>query len=309
MANLFWKTPKGTKALLDRPFKTEEEFERTVFETSELLEDIFLLKRQVRGGSKTGIPDIIGVDGDGNVCILELKNCEVDASIIPQVLQYAIWAETNPDSIKSLWLECDSKPEDLDISWENPQVRILVIAPTILRSTLAVVNKINYPVDLIEVKRWVEGKDSFLLVNRLEEDTKVVKRRKPVSGLRIYDAAFYKTERNSKSVDVFMKYADELASLVEKQGWQLDRKFNRGYCGFKAGFFNAFGIKWWGSKTFGIFVKLSQAEANRLTPKPSSYTPRWKEAYYNIEIGKTRVKDFLSVFEFAYHRVAGSATE
>lgn len=30
MANLFWKAPRGTKTLLDRPFKTEEEFERTV---------------------------------------------------------------------------------------------------------------------------------------------------------------------------------------------------------------------------------------------------------------------------------------
>jgi hypothetical protein len=156
MANLFWKTNKETKVLLDRPFKTEEEFERTVFETSELLEDIFLLKRQVRGGGKPGIPDIVGIDAAGNVCIIELKNTEVDADIIPQVLKYAIWAETSPDSVRSLWLECENKPENLKLS-QVPEVRVLVIAPTILRSTLAVVNKINYKVDLIEVKRWVEG--------------------------------------------------------------------------------------------------------------------------------------------------------
>lgn len=59
MANLFWKNPVGVKALLATPFKTEDEFERTVFGTSELLEDIFLLKRQVRGGNKSGIPDIL----------------------------------------------------------------------------------------------------------------------------------------------------------------------------------------------------------------------------------------------------------
>jgi len=106
MADLFWKTSKGVKALLATPFKSEEELERIVFENSELLEDIFLLKRQVRGGSKSGIPDIIGIDSDGNICILEMKNCAVDAAIIPQVLQYAFWAESNPDSIKSLWLEC-----------------------------------------------------------------------------------------------------------------------------------------------------------------------------------------------------------
>lgn len=307
MANLFWKTPKGTKALLDRPFKTEDEFERTVFESSELLEDIFLLQRQVRGGNKAGIPDIIGVDRGGNICIIELKNTDVDAAIIPQVLQYAIWAETNPDSIKSLWLECNNKPEDIEISWEVPRVRILVIAPTILRSTLAVVNKINYQVDLIEVKRWVEGKDDFLLVNKLEEEGKAVKTRRPVSGLRVYDVDFYRTERNSKSTEAFMRYADELAALVKRNNWQLERKFNRAYCGFKAGFFNAFGISWWGTKTFGVFVKISEAESKRLMPRPLSYSTRWKEAYYPIEIGKTKMNDFQRIFDFAYHRVAGGA--
>jgi len=51
MANLFWKTPKGIKALLATPFKSEEELEKIVFENSELLEDIFLLRRQVRGSA------------------------------------------------------------------------------------------------------------------------------------------------------------------------------------------------------------------------------------------------------------------
>ncbi|MEA2174791.1 MAG: hypothetical protein QOD00_2383 [Blastocatellia bacterium] len=105
MANLFWKTKAGIKSLLETPFKTEEEFEKTIFATSELLEDIFLIKRQVRGGNKAGIPDIVGLDTDGNVCMIEMKNVTVDASIIPQVLQYAIWAETNPDSIKSFRLK------------------------------------------------------------------------------------------------------------------------------------------------------------------------------------------------------------
>ena len=49
MANLFWKSKDKVVNLMESPFKTEEEFERTVFGTTELLEDIILLKRQVRG--------------------------------------------------------------------------------------------------------------------------------------------------------------------------------------------------------------------------------------------------------------------
>ena len=157
MANLFWKSTAGTKRLLSTPFKTEEEFEKSVFETSALLEDIFPIKRQVRHGGKTGIPDIVAIDSDGNVCIIEMKNVAVDASIIPQVLQYAIWAETNPDSIKNLWLECTSRPKDLAVTWDSFQVRIIVVAPTILPSTVTLADKINYPIDLIEISRWIDG--------------------------------------------------------------------------------------------------------------------------------------------------------
>ena len=74
MGNLLWKTEEGTKRLLATSFKTEEEFEKLVFNTPEILEDIFLLKRQIRGGNKSGIPDIVGIDNDGNVCVIEMKN-------------------------------------------------------------------------------------------------------------------------------------------------------------------------------------------------------------------------------------------
>ena len=171
MANLFWKSAHGTKSLLATPFKTEEELERIVFQASELLEEIFVLKRQVRGGAKAGIPDIVGMDSDGNVCILEIKNVPVDAGIIPQVLEYAFWAEKHPDSIKSLWLEAEDKPDDITPAWDNLQVRILIIGPMIHKSTLDLIDKINYPVDLIEVRRWIDGKNEFLHVNKLEAES------------------------------------------------------------------------------------------------------------------------------------------
>jgi hypothetical protein len=303
MANLFWKTPQRVKALLATPFKSEDEFERMVFGTSELLEDIFLLKRQVHGGSKTGIPDIVGIDSDGNMCIIEMKNHSVDSSIIPQVLQYAFWAETNPDSIKSLWLECDNRPEDITISWESLQVRILIIAPSILRSTLDLVDKINYTVELIEVKRWVEGENELLFVNKLEPDPR--KPRKPVSGQSIYDEKFYKEHFNNASVDQFMKYALDLKKYVKKQNWDLEIKFNKYYCGFKAGFFNAFGIKWIGSKTFAFFFKLPKAEAEKVHIPMTKYEKEWKEAVYYIDPGKTKIAEFKSLFESAYKKLSG----
>lgn len=304
MANLFWKSSDGTKQLVDTPFKTEEEFEKTVFEASGLLEDVFPLKRQVRSGAKSGIPDIIGVDRDGNVCIVEMKNVVVDADIIPQLLQYAIWAETNPDSIKSLWLECPSRPEDVSIAWDAFEVRIIVVAPTILRSTLVLADKINYPIDLVEIRRWIDGNNQLFLVNRLEREGPKQKT-KPVTGLGVYDEAFYKAEYNPQSAILFLKLADEIEELVQKKGWNLERKFNKAYCGFKAGFFNAFGLKWVGSKTICFFFKLSEAEANETGIKITKYESQWKEAYVYIEPAKTKMYDLLPLFQAAYDKLSG----
>jgi len=304
MANLFWKTKEETKSLLATPFKTEEEFEKTIFKTTEILEDIFLLKRQIRGGSKSGIPDIIGIDNDGNICIVEMKNIDVDASIIPQVLQYAFWAETNPDSIKALWLECEDKPDSLTISWESFQVRIIILAPKIFLSTLEIVEKINYPVDLIEVTRWVEGDNQLLLVNKLEMEKKKGKIR-PVSGLQNYDEEFYKSQYNKESAKSFLNYVREVEKLVKDKGWNLETKFNKFYCGFKAGFFNVFGIIWVGSKTFAFFFKVSESEAQSLNIPMTKYDSQWKQATYYVDPKKTKVNDFIPLFEMAYKKFSG----
>ena len=304
MANLFWKTKEGTKSLLSTPFKSEEEFEKLIFNTPEILEDIFLIKRQNRGGNKTGIPDIVGIDNDGNICIVEMKNVTVDAAIIPQVLQYAFWAETNPDSIKSLWLEADDKPDDLVISWDDCKVRIVVIAPKILSSSLDIVEKINYQVDLIEVSRWIEGDNQLLFVKKLEKEENRTKN-KPVSGLEIYDEEFYKKEFNKESAKLFLKYINELETIVQSKKWNLETKFNKHYCGFKAGFFNAFGVKWIGTKTFAFFFKLPKEEAVLENIVMTKYEKPWKEAVFYIEPGKTKTSDFIPLFDKANKRLTG----
>jgi hypothetical protein len=232
-----------------------------------------------------------------------MKNVTVDSSIISQVLQYAFWAEKSPDSIKSLWLECENKPDDLSISWDNFQVRIIIIAPNILRSTIDLVNKINYPVDLIEVKRWIEEDNQLLLVNKLEEEKR--KTTTPTSGLQIYDEEFYKKEYNKNSAKEFMKYIKEVEFIIKEKGWSLETKYNKHYCSFKAGYLIAFGIKWIGSKTFAFFFKLDQVQAENVPIEMTKYQSQWKEAVYYIDPTKTKTKDFLRLFEMAYKKLTG----
>jgi len=281
MPSLYWRRRKGRVKPVDlAPYPSEQEFEQDVFQTPELLQDVFLLKRQVRGGGKSGIPDIIGIDVDGKVCIIEMKNAPIDAAVIPQILEYAIWAESNPDSIKSLWLEAQNRPDDRVIDWDNLEVRVLVVAPSIDRATLEHVNKINYQVELIEIARWMSGRDSWLLVNRLEPLP--IKKKRPVSGLKIYDRAVYEQSHNPEAVRAFLQVCDDLQSIATKRNWPVERKFNKYYCGFKVGNYIVFGVKWISGKSFGIFLKIPEATMRRAKVPgfDSKYEPLWNQAVY-----------------------------
>jgi hypothetical protein len=140
-------------------------------------------------------------------------------------------------------------------------------------------------------------------VNKLEQEP--TKPTKPASGRPVYDEAFYKSQRNNKSVDEFLKYCRELTAFVNKKGWGLEQKFNQSYCGFKAGFFNAFGIQWIGTKTFAFFVKLSEKDARKTKIPMTRYEEPWGQAVYFIEPGQTKVADFGPLFEAAYKKLSG----
>jgi len=303
MANiplLYWHKGKKVVPINASPFKSEQEFEQTVFETPAVLGDIYLLKRQIRGGSKPGIPDIVGIDSEGTVCVIEMKNTHVDANVIPQVLKYAIWAGTNPDSIKSLWLEATNRPEGLEVNWEDYSVRILVIAPSIDRSTLEHVNKITYPVDLIEIARWSQAKESWLLVNKLEATSD--KRVKPVTGLKIYDKSAYEHSYNPKSVPGFLKLCKDVQDFAAKNGWPVEGKFNKYYFGCKIGNYIVFGVRWLGSRSYALFFKVPESFATRTKVqgiKTLRYDKLWHRVIFPVTADNVDLKRFRRFFQTA----------
>lgn len=297
MANLFWKQPKRTLNLLSKPFASEDEFERIIFETKELFEDLTFLKRQVHTGNGTDRPDILAIDNDGNVCIIEMKNVTVDEKIFSQILGYAIWAKSNPDSVKNLWHELADKP-DIEINWDNLEIRILVIAPDIDPNTLRFLSSIQFQVDLIEIKRWVHKKDSFLLVNYLEK--KEDKRVKTVKGTEIYDKTFYDQYRNKKSVIEFFSFIKEVEQLLKSKGIVgLEKKMNKYYCGFKYGFFNVFSISWMGTKSFGFRVRMKEKDLKKFKFSGIDMNYFRGQGTFKITPGKTKAIKFLPLMRYA----------
>jgi len=307
--NLYWRRSEAQKTvnIVETPFASEEAFEKYIFENSDLLEDMYLIKRQVRTGQRQGIPDIIGVDQDSNICIVEMKNTVVGEEILPQLLQYAIWAETNPDSVKALWLEDESRPPEAEVSWDNPNVRVLVIAPAFRPSLLRMSGKINYQVDLLEVKRFVVDEEEFVLITKMEPEPE--KRPRLTRGLQVYDQAFYEQSHGKEAVRQFMDITQEIEDLASDKRWGLQRKFNKYYVGFKYGNKLCFGVGWAGTNTWNLVLKVPEPVAKGVHTKHwefQRYEQEWNQALIRcLDPGKAKAAELEELFEAAYRNIAG----
>lgn len=260
MLNLYWKTGEQTVTLVAKPFPTETALESYVLQNQDILGgDIYIIHRQIRTGSKEGIPDMIGVDQDSRVCIIELKNVEADESILPQALGYAIWAETNPDSIKAIWLESKQKPEDISIDWDNMDLRVILIAPSFKRNVLRMAGKIGYPVDLVQIQRYCAEDHEFLLVEVLEDE------QKPKAGVTTvkqdWDWEYYESEHGKDATAQFRAAVEALERFVQKQGWDLPYNLNKYSAGFKLGNKVVFEVAWGGTYAWHVRAKLPKETA------------------------------------------------
>ncbi len=295
------------KNLNETEIHPEENVEKLVFDKS-ILPDVFPLKRQLPTYSKEERLDVVGVDDQNRIVVIEIKDETVDEKVIPQIMGYAGWVETHPDAIKSIWLENRNKPEDLDFDWEKqPEIRIVVIGPSFKPSVGRLIQRIEYPVDLIEFKKFSDGSKDFIFVSKIvTEDNKPAK---PVDTNAEYDLRWYKTHRNPKSAVEFWQLADNLEGYVKARGWNLTRNNNRGFVSFKYGFPQVFGITFIGSKSFCLFFKVPKSVAKKIRVKGHKlfrYRDRWNQAQYKMDSGSISLNRFGDLFEAAYKNITGT---
>jgi hypothetical protein len=271
------------------------------------LDDVIILYRQIRTGSKQDIPDMLGVDQDANVCIIEMKNNEVSEDILPQVLGYAMWAETNPDSIKAIWLESKNKPDDIQIDWDSIQVRVIVIAPSFKSNVLKMTSKIGYPVDLVQIQRFIFETDEFVLVETIEDSFS----RKPgvTTTLQDWTWEYYYENHSKEATDQFKKTVEALDAFAKEKGWNLPYNLNKYYTGFKFTNKVVFDVCWSGISTWDLRIKIpEEIAANFIGEKWNyqRYDSQFKQAYFRTKSGKfeelREMDDFLVL---AYKRISG----
>jgi hypothetical protein len=307
MLNLYWKLGGQTRNLLEKPFQNERDFEAFIFSNQDLLPDIFILYRQIQTGHKQGIPDMLGVDQDSRICIIEMKNVEVVEEILPQVLTYAMWAETNPDSIKAIWLESKNRPDDIQIEWDSLEVRIIVIAPSFKPSVLKLSSKINYPLDLVQVRRFCLEEDEFIMVETLAETPQLRPTTTKVMGDWSWE--YYESEHGKEPTLEFQTVVNQLDHFVKKQGWNLPYNLNKYYTGFKLGNKVVFDVNWDSTKAWSIQMKIppeisESFEGNNW--KYQKYDATFKNSKFRLlPFGKIDISELKEMLKAAYRNVSG----
>jgi len=308
MLNLYWKSGEQTRSLVEKPFRSEAELEQYIFDNQEILGgDVYIIHRQIRTGSRQGIPDMLGVDQDARVCILELKNEEAGEDILPQALGYAIWAETNPDSIKAIWLESKRKPEGIELDWDNLDVRIILIAPSFKSTVPRMAGKIGYPVDLVQVRRYCFEEEEFLVVEVLED-----KPQRKVSVTKVmeeWDWDFYESEHGKEATAQFRSVVEAVAALVARQGWELPYNLNKYYTGFKLGNRVVFSVAWGGTYAWNLRLKLPEEVARGFRGQFwefQRYDNSFHEAVFRpLAPDSPDITELESLFVEAYQYVSG----
>jgi hypothetical protein len=308
MLNLYWKSREQTRSLVEKPFKSEAELEQYIFDNQEILGgDIYIIHRQIRTGSRQGIPDILGVDQDSRVCILELKNVEADEDILPQALGYAIWAETNPDSIKAIWLESRKKPEDIEVDWDNLDIRIILIAPSFKSTVPRMAGKIGYPIDLVQVRRYCFEAEEFLVVEVLEDTSQ--RKVSTTKVMREWNWEFYESEHGKEATAQFRSMVEAVAALVAQQGWELPYNLNKYYIGFKLGNRVVFSVSWGGTYAWNLRFKLAEDIARSFEGQLwefQRYDSSFHEAVFRpLKSDSPDIAELKSLFIEAYQYVSG----
>lgn len=308
MLNLYWKSGGQTRSLVEQTFKSEAELEKYIFDNQELLGgDISIIYRQIRTGSRQGIPDMLGVDQDNRICLIELKKVEATEDVLPQALGYAIWAETNPDSIKAIWLESKNKPEDVQIDWDNLDIRIILIAPSFNYAVQRMAGKIGYQVDMVQVRRYGFEQDEFVLVDITKP--KPIDKGKTTKVAGTWDWDYYESEHDKKATGQFHRAVDQITALVKQHRWDIECNLNKYYTGFKLGNKVVFGVAWGGAKAWKVKFKLSEEEAKSFVGQQwqfQTYDATFGEAIFRpLQPETADVSELEPLFVQAYERVAG----
>lgn len=309
MTKVFRIGPQAAaEAIAEAPFADEvSDLESFLKRNPSILgEQVRIFAEQVDTG--LGRMDLLGMDESleqGKLLLIELKNKPVDTNVLVQVLRYASWVSTSPDSIKLLLEKRGLDAENADL-----KPKIVIVAPDIEDELVELSQYIAaFEFSFLQVKRFRLGSE-FLAV--VESKAIAPEKKTPVSVQEEWDWGRY--ERDLKIPKARLELAKWLVSEIQnvcaEKGWSLEFRFRKGYTPFQMlGGWNVIGTENRWAKGWCIWFKLPAPPEELALPVPSWVEQTyWSKDYHTIYMNVTRrdvdFRELDPFFEQAYAYVA-----
>jgi hypothetical protein len=309
MTKVFRIGPQAAvEAVAEAPFADEvSDLESFVKNNPGILgERVRVFAEQVDTG--LGRMDLLAMDQSleqEKLLLIELKNKPADTNVLLQVLRYASWVSTSPDSIKLLLEKSGLHAENADL-----KPKVVIVAPDIEDEPIELSQYIAaFEFSFLPVKRFRLGSE-FLAV--VESKTIAPEKRTPVSVQEEWDWERYERDlRVPKArLDLAKWLVSEIQNVCAEKGWSLEFRFRKGYTPFQMpGGWNVIGTENRWAKGWCIWFKLPAAPEELALPVPS-WTERtywgedWHIFYMNVTSRDIDFGELDPFFEQAYAYVA-----
>lgn len=245
--------------------------------------------------------DHLAYDGEGNICVIEVKNEEAK-KILEQGFSYVSWVTENQDTVKASVDEFyqkikETELEKVEIKFDKP--RLILVAPSfhdkVIRSATILTNLWRVPITLVTIKRYKREDEVYFDVNTVS----------PSRPARAYPAE-YKPEIH------FTKYRKPMRPLyrklkecvMEKLGITNESDFikiKKFYIGFYKGYTRFLRVKVRKDRLI-VGLKLADSDLEQYKEKiTTDVHPPWTAA---VELrNEDDVEDVLPLIIASYENV------
>lgn len=305
MARLYRLDESGQLMKIEECPFTDEPYDMQSFvkKNSNILGDVFIFGEQEQGGGRL---DLLGIDKDGRVLIIELKNECVGASILGQVLQYKLFWKGSPDRLANLWGQAEDKPQDVQIDTENVEPKIIIVAPEFDQSLPKIAAMENLDIDFIQISRYLHGDETFVVVNQIE--TQEPKGRPAIAARPPeYNWAWYAEQfADNQQIIIGGSLFKQIIELCQERAWSIKPKFNKWYIAFKHGFYNCFILEFRHRGKVAIGLKFPDDPHNLGLDTPEgTWDKKWYYWIVEVESDDYAISSIEWLFKEAYERVVG----
>jgi hypothetical protein len=309
MTKVFRIGPQAAvEAVAEAPFVDEvSDLESFVKKNPGILgERVTIFAEQVDTG--LGRMDLLAMDQSleqEKLLLIELKNKPADINVLLQVLRYASWVSTSPDSIKLLLGKAKLDAEKADL-----KPRIVIVAPDIEDELVELSQYIAaFEFSFLQVRRFRLGSEFLVVV----ESKAVTPEKKTAVGVQ-EEWDWERYERDLKipkaRLDLAKWLVSEIQSVFAEKGWSLEFRFRKGYTPFQMpGGWNVIGTENRWAKGWCIWFKLPAPPEELALAVPSwAEQTYWSKDYHTIYMNVSRrdidFRELDPFFERAYRYVA-----